>query len=102
MARMLGRFSYGCACRDCAPGGGTRRQKRIEARRWMAAEGFLPAGLIPVPFTDLSDCRHGCNGSEVIAGYPSDVCDWQCHPDLRPDPERAARFDAKLAELTGA
>ena len=45
------------------------------------------------------ECRHGCNGSHVELGYPAERCDWQCHPGVAFDPERAARFDAKMAEI---
>ena len=95
MARMLGRQRQsGCGnfgCRLCGPGD-TRLAKRTEqrqVRREMSRRDPLPA-----PYADYSDCRHGCNGSEILSGYSSDTCDWQCHPGLEPDPERAARFEA--------
>lgn len=47
----------------------------------------------------LGECRHGCNGAEVVSGHESDVCDWQCHPGLVMDPERAARFDQIMTEF---
>jgi hypothetical protein len=101
MARMLGHFGSGeCGCTDCSPPRGrhsaplsSRWRKRIEARQWPAAE-LGPREPLPAPFTDYSDCRHGCNGGEIVSGYGSDVCDWLCHPDLTLDPERAAKWDA--------
>ena len=96
MARMLGRYQVPGYCAgtrtglppgpDCA-GGGTmtaRYQKRIEGRQlaseiadelhpqpdleWLATLG---------PLYDLSDCRHGCNGSPC----GSEQCTFICHPD---------------------
>lgn len=32
MARMLGKYTAGCLCRDCSGGGSTRWRKRVEAR----------------------------------------------------------------------
>lgn len=97
MARMLGKYTAGCLCRDCNGGGSTRWRKRVEAREWSAAEGLRP--LLPEPFADESDCRHGCNGDEIVNGHESDACDFTCHPGLELDPERAARFDAIMARL---
>lgn len=88
MARMLGRsFMWR---RD------TRWHKRREQRQWPRAE--MPPSLLPAPFTDESDCRHGCNGDCAVYGYASETCDWQCHPGLGLDPVRAARFDAMMTE----
>lgn len=104
MARMLGHLRRGgCSnsrCRSCHEEDTTRWRKRVEARQWLAAEGWLPDGALPLPGTDESDCRHGCNGSHVVAGYPSNRCGWQCHPGLTLDPDQAARFDEMME--TGA
>lgn len=108
MARMLGHYGGGeCGCADCSPPRGrhsarlsSRWRKRIEQReleREMSRRDPLPA-----PFTDYSDCRHGCNGSEILSGHSSDICDWRCHPGLEVDPERAARFEAMTLRLEAA
>jgi hypothetical protein len=68
-----------------------RYRKRQEARE--VARELSARDPLPVPFTDLSDCRHHCNGSHVLNGHPDPLCDWQCHPGLRLDPARAARYD---------
>jgi hypothetical protein len=105
MARMLGRWlSGGCGCKSrgpdcCGHEASTRWRKRVEARQWLAAEGLLPLPLLPAPHTDESDCRHGCNGAEVVYGHESEVCDFTCHPELALDPVRAARYDAVMAAL---
>lgn len=106
MPRMLGRYrTPGCwsgtrSDHRTHPDGGpdcsghyrdTRWRKRVESRSWLAAEGYPPEALV---VADELDCRHGCDGAEVVHGHPSDVCNWQCHLGLVIDPERAARWDA--------
>ena len=95
MTRMLGRYQVPGCCPgtragygpgpDCAGGGPmeTRRAKRIEARQ-VADE--IAGELRPQPdlehlaslgpLYDLSDCRHGCNGSPC----GSERCTFICHP----------------------
>ena len=119
MARMLGRFtSGGCWSggrshgRPCIPPGpdcagwvqDTRRRKRAEARG--------VARLIresdredPPDWADreaiAGECRHGCNGDDIVNGHASEECDFLCHPGLSVDPERAERFEAILGRLEG-
>ena len=56
----------------------------------------------PPDESETGECRHHCNGSHVLGGYPDPVCDWLCHPGLEPDPERAARHDDLIGALTAA
>lgn len=94
----------------------TRARKRLEARTWPAAglgdltgewhdaQPGSPAASVPLhehlgmTWDEYAgwvrgECRHGCNGTEVIHGHASGACDWQCHPGLTLDP---ARFDALM------
>jgi hypothetical protein len=91
---MLGRYQQpglcpgshsGSVCIDCGGGEsiGARAAKRIEARQ-LAAD--IADELHPQPdlshlatlglLYDLSDCRHGCNGSPC----GSEQCTFICHP----------------------
>jgi hypothetical protein len=77
--RMLGRLQKGCSCPLCSRGRGwpaTRIAKRAEQRQ-VAAETTIHGPEPVYPFTDLSDCCHGCNGDCENWGGPT--CDFTCH-----------------------
>ena len=119
MARMLGRFRRGgCgnfACRLCGPGdvrwNKRREQHEVtvvieeEARRPIIFDEYDLAviGMFeedPAEAERLrGECRHHCNGDEIVSGHESEACDFTCHPGLAVDPERAARYDAIMDEI---
>lgn len=87
MARMLAAME-GSHCPSCHAkpgpdcydkGKGTRHRKRIEQRQVAAEVRDVLAAPSPwVPYVDLSDCEHGCNGSPC----GSSRCTFICHPPI--------------------
>lgn len=77
--RMLGKITRGCGCRLCRRSDWpvTREAKRAEQRAFAVLVAGLLAGDLRIPFTDYSDCRHGCNGECYESGGES--CDFTCH-----------------------
>jgi hypothetical protein len=100
MARLLGRSLRrpSCCPRDDDwlndSTGGRRLQRHRESQD--LKRSLRDRGRLTDPLADPSDCRHGCNGDDVVRGYGSDVCDFTCHPGLALDPEKAARYEAAL------
>lgn len=93
MARMLGRRQVPGCCPgtragmppgpDCSGGGsmGTRAAKRAEQR-----QALTLTEEDDDPFereAARGECRHGCNGDDIVNGYDSGVCDFLCHRDLK-------------------
>lgn len=83
-APMAGRVAnrHGSCCGgppgiDCSDfGKSVKDQRRLEDAWWQRTEVPQPA-VLPVPFEDLSDCAHGCNGDCMTSG--SDRCNFTCH-----------------------
>ena len=85
-----------------------RHEARISVEREGQPEAFFDAHDLAVigAYEELEtlegECRHGCNGDDIVCGYASETCDFLCHQGLDVDEEKAERFAARVRDRQGA